>query len=77
MERLGLSLLPSLKDTDIYAEGETLLTELEAEARLVLSQLADIAQATQAGEKYIVSRVQNLLDAITQAKVLGGGVYVG
>ena len=77
MPRLGLSLLPSLKDTDICAEGESPLAQLEAEARLILAQMAQIETATKYTEEFVAFRLQNLLRAIARARELGGGVYIG
>lgn len=77
MLQLDLSLLPSLKETDIYAEDEISLSQLENEAHLILCRMAQVVAGTNFDEEYITLRLQNLLRAISLAKKVGGGVHIG
>ncbi|QRK12387.1 hypothetical protein JQX13_21595 [Archangium violaceum] len=75
---LGLALLPSLAERDIYATGEDLRL-LRREAELLLRRRAELARATGYDEDYIEFRLQNLLRAIAQAEAIegeAGWVYV-
>ena len=76
MSQLGLTLLPSLSNTDIFAEGEELFA-LEKEIRFVVANLPRIAEATHYAEEFVSARCQNALNAIGLARELGGGVTIG
>ena len=76
MTQLGLVLLPSLRETDIFAEGEK-LRALEKEIRTINSALLQITEATSYPGDFIAFRCQNALRAVEVARELGGGVYIG
>jgi hypothetical protein len=73
---LGLVLLPSLADDDVYAEGVD-LDLLEREVQTLLANQDRLAQTTGYAADYIESRCGNFLRAIAQARALCGGVYIG
>ena len=77
MSRLSLALLPPLKDTDIFAEDEASLAQLDSEARVILASMPQVVADTEYGEEFIAFRLQNLLRAIGRARELGGGVWIG
>jgi hypothetical protein len=75
---LGLTLLPSLAEGDIYATGED-LPLLRHEAELLLRRRAELARATGYDEDFIEFRLNNLLRAVAQAEAIEGNagwVYV-
>jgi hypothetical protein len=73
---LGLVLLPSLAQSDLYAEG-TALDALEAEVQTLLTNLDRFSGATGYSADYIESRCRNILRAIAKARAIDGGVYIG
>lgn len=75
-ERLGLELLCSLREYDLYAEGEH-LTQLENEAKTILQFTDVFERETHFSKEFITQRTQNLLRAIARAKeVENGGVVI-
>ena len=73
---LGLTLLPSLAESDLYAEGDD-LTQLGQEAQTILENVAFLARETGYGDEYIAFRTRNILSAVERAKqVAQGGVVV-
>jgi len=76
MHRLGLRLLPSLAEQDLYVEGEQ-LDQLEAELETILASIPKLASATHYGEDFIRFRVGNIAEAVRLARAAGGGVYIG
>ena len=72
---LGLSLLPSLAHTDIYADSES-VAQLESETQQIIAHVAEIAEATQYRADFITYRCQNILGAIRRAREIGGGVVI-
>lgn len=73
---LGLTLLPSLSDSDVYAEGDD-LDRLDAEVQTVLRSLDLLSRATGFRADYIELRCRNILEAIGRARAARGGVYIG
>jgi hypothetical protein len=76
MTNLGLTLLPTLRDGDIYAENTDLET-LELEANLNLQNLDLVFQHTAFDNEQVAFRVKNILGAVERAKHINGGVYIG
>jgi hypothetical protein len=74
---LGLSLLPSLRTTDLYAEGED-LDRLEQEVVTLLKHVEFVSEQTRFGVEFILGRLNNILGAIGKARELGpgGGVVI-
>ena len=72
---LGATLLPSLIDSDVDAEGDA-LDQLQREAEEIIAHAAAIATATGYEHDYIVQRCENILGAVRRAKEIGGGVVI-
>jgi hypothetical protein len=72
---LGLRLLPSLVEADLYVEGND-LANLHDEARLVLGNIGLFAEEAAADIEVLKVRVQNILDAIERAQKANGGVVI-
>jgi hypothetical protein len=72
---LGLRLFPTLADTDLYVEGEDLKI-LQAEAELVLQNIADFAKEANAEAETLRFRIKNILNAVMRAQEVNGGVVV-
>lgn len=73
---LGLTLLPSLSDSDVYAEGDD-LDRLDTEVQTVLHSLDLLSRSTGFSPDYIELRCRNILEAIGRARAARGGVYIG
>lgn len=70
---LGLTLLPTLAETDVFAEGPD-LDRLDRELDLVLAHLSAFA----ADPDSLRFRLENIREAIRLARrVDAGGVYIG
>src|SRR5688572_4684603 len=67
---LGLSLLPSLRTKDLYAEGDD-LARLEKEVQTLLEHIESVSEQTRCGADYIRERAQNILAAIKRAREFG------
>ena len=75
-ERFGLDLLCSLREYDLYAEGEYLL-QLENEAKIILQFIDVFERETHFSKDFIYHRTSNILRAIAKAKeVHNGGVVI-
>ena len=72
---LGLTLLPSLAETDIWVEGDD-LDRLEWEVQTILANLGRLEKETGCGADYIQVRSGNILRAIARARGVGGGVVI-
>jgi hypothetical protein len=74
---LGLSLLPSLRTTDLYAEGDD-LARLEQEVQTLLQRAEFVSEQTRFGVDFIQEKSHNILAAIRRARELGpgGGVVI-
>lgn len=72
---LGLALLPTLVEGDIYSEGDA-LSVLESEIQLILTHVPAVAEATQFRVDYVTSRCHNILRAVRRAQEIGGGVVI-
>jgi hypothetical protein len=75
-KQLGLTLLPELALGDLTVEYEQ-LEALEQETHVLLDHLTQFSVASQQTPDYIRARVQNIQAAITEARGLGGGLYIG
>lgn len=74
---IGCELLPALRKTDIYIEGEELL-QLERELKDVLRRLEELAPLLKVDANSLYYRIQNAFEAIRIAKQYpNGGVYIG
>ncbi|MEL6556045.1 MAG: hypothetical protein AAFQ63_21680 [Cyanobacteria bacterium J06621_11] len=74
VKHLGLSLLPTLSKTDIYAE-EASLDLVEREVNILLLQLVNFCD--RAKQEYWHFRLMNIAEAIRVAKENNGGIYIG
>jgi hypothetical protein len=74
-QTLGLRLLPSLAERDLYVEGEHLAT-LKDEANLVLANISMFMEQARADIESLRSRIQNILSAIERAQQERGGVVI-
>jgi hypothetical protein len=72
---LGLKLLPTLAEQDIYAEGDD-IRQLESDVHLLLSHVMTVAEKTKYSTDFINHRCQNMLNAIRRAREVGGGVVI-
>ena len=72
---LGLTLLPTLAEGDIYAEGEA-VGRLERDTQCLLTHVTSVAAATRYTTEFITQRCQNILGAISRAREIGGGVVI-
>jgi hypothetical protein len=70
---LGLTLLPSLAEGDIYAEDED-LSRLDAELSTLRNAVALVAESTLFREDFIRQRIDNIAAAIAVAREHSGGV---
>ena len=77
IEELGCTILPTLKKSDIYAEGKDLVT-LESELRKIMSELDEVSRKLSVDKEPIEFRLGNALEAIRATKKYpNGGVYIG
>src|SRR6516165_12282738 len=60
---LGLTLLPTLAEGDIYAEGEA-VGRLQSDIQCLLDHVTSVAEATRYTTDFITQRCQNILGAI-------------
>jgi hypothetical protein len=77
--RRGMSVLPSLREADVYADGPE-LDALEREITAILAELDEIARETQSDPVWVRFRAENVLAAIQLAREVEdgiGGVYIG
>jgi len=75
-QRLGLELLCTLRECDLYAEGK-FLVELENEAKTILRCIEVFERETSHSKEFITQRTENLLRAIAKAKESkNGGVVI-
>lgn len=77
--RRGMTILPSLRKCDVYAEGPE-LDALEREISTILADLDDISRETQSDPDWVRFRAENILAAIRLARGIEdgiGGVYIG
>jgi hypothetical protein len=74
-QALGLRLLPSLAERDLYVEGEH-LTTLKDEANLVLANISLFMEQARADVESLRSRIQNILFAVERAQQERGGVVI-
>ncbi|HYF61237.1 MAG TPA: hypothetical protein VD886_00395 [Herpetosiphonaceae bacterium] len=72
---LGARMLPELRNGDIYCYPER-LDQLEADIRLVLGHLDELACAAGYGSDYIAERATNILNAVLWARRNAGGVII-
>ena len=72
---MGLALLPTLAEDDIYAEGEA-VGRLESDTQRLLTHVTVVAEATGYTSEFINLRCQNILGAIRRAREIGGGVVI-
>jgi hypothetical protein len=72
---MGLRLLPSLAEGDLYAERDD-LPNLQNEATLVLQNIDLFTEEAAAKSEVLRFRIQNILDAIQRAQKVGGGVVI-
>jgi hypothetical protein len=72
---LGLRLLSSLAEADLYCEGEELLN-LRHEASVVLRNINVLAEEAGAESESMQFRVRNILAAIERAQSAQGGVVI-
>jgi hypothetical protein len=73
---LGLELLPTLREGDVYAEGDD-LRRLAEEVATLRKSIAGVSAATEYSEVFIAARLDNIDAAIRIARRVGGGVYIG
>lgn len=74
---LGCVLIPSLCETDVYAEKEDIKV-LEKEVRLIENSIKECSHSIGVDEERILSRIKNLKSAIEVTKrYKDGGVYIG
>jgi hypothetical protein len=74
-QSLGLRLLVSLRETDLYAEGED-LRRLQNEAHLVAQNIQLFVTEAGANAESLMSRMRNILSAIGRAQKVNGGVVI-
>lgn len=72
---LGARTLPLLRDGNVYCYPDH-LDELEADVRLVLGHLDELAAAAGYGSDYIAERATNILNAVLWARENAGGVII-
>ena len=72
---LGLRLLPTLVEGDIWAEGSA-IDHLESDTERLLAHVTVVANATGYSGDFISSRCRNILGAIRRARKAGGGVVI-
>ncbi len=77
MEKLGLSLLPSLAKTAfIFVEGDK-LDQLQVEALTIQENVELVIEHIPADEQFIMHRTNNVIRAVDIAKGCGGTVMIG
>jgi hypothetical protein len=74
VRNLGLTLLPTLKERDIWAEGVELI-QLESEINILAHALPALNSSY--GYEYLQFRLSNIKEAIRLAKESLGGVNIG
>jgi hypothetical protein len=74
VKKLNLKRLYSLKEGDLWVEGEELI-ELETEINTFLLNLDNFVKRKD-DKSYFEFRLQNILDAVKKAKEIGGGIVV-
>ncbi len=77
--RRGLRVLPSLRDSDVYAEGAS-LDALEREVALIRRDIAAINLETRFCADLVLQYLDNITEAIRLARSVQdgvGGVYIG
>ena len=72
---LGLTLLPSLAEKDIYAEGEE-LDVLGREIETLIQNIALMVPDREDQRESVLSDFQNIANAVVEAKSLNGGVVI-
>lgn len=72
---LGLVILPTLANSDIYAEGEAIV-QLERDTNLILTNVSAVVEATQYTSDFVIKHCQNILRAIRLAHEIKGGVVI-
>jgi hypothetical protein len=72
---LGMRLLPSLAEGDLYAEGDD-LPRLQDEANRILQNIDLFTDEAAAEREVLRFRVQNIVNAIVRAKKANGGVVI-
>jgi len=72
---LGLALLPTLAEGDIYAEGDA-IGQLESDTQRLLTHVTAVAEATRYTTEFITQRCQNILSAVLHARKIGGDVVI-
>ncbi|MEI8383318.1 MAG: hypothetical protein WCJ09_24585 [Planctomycetota bacterium] len=76
MARLfGLRLLPSLAESNVFAEGND-LAALHNEATIIMQNLEQFAPEAKADVATLRFRVQNILGAVNRAQQAHGGVVI-
>ena len=74
-QSLGLVLLPTLQEQDLYAEGGA-VDLLAQEATIILKHIALFAQESGFEPAYIQQRIKNIIHATEMAKKVSGGVLI-
>ena len=72
---LGAQMLPDLRASNVYCPPDR-LDDLEADARLVLDHLDELARASGYRPDYIEFRATNILNAMLWARENAGGVII-
>lgn len=72
---LGLQLLVTLAETDLYVEGSE-LAALKDEAELVLHNIVLFTDEAAADSECLAFRMRNIIDAIERAQQANGGVVI-
>lgn len=73
----GFIILPTLKNSDIYAEGED-ISLLEKELISIKTSIDVLSTKLSVDKDSLLSRIENALKAITVAKInINSGVYIG
>ncbi len=72
---LGLRLLPSLGEGDLYCEGED-LPKLRQEADIILQNIELFTEEAAADSEVLQFRILNILAAIQRAQHANGGVVI-
>jgi len=76
---LGLKLIPSLANEDLYAEGSD-LDQLDTELERLIENLSTVAATTNIDAGSLRFRIDNMREAVRLARQAGngtGGVYIG
>jgi hypothetical protein len=72
---LGAQMLPDLRTSNVYCPPDQ-LDDLEADVRLVLDHLDELASASGYRPDYIEFRATNILNAVLWARENAGGVII-